>query len=389
MAFVEALSHSAVSMHSDQEPVLAQLLKAVQDERAKKTLMRLDARGSQQSQGKIENANKVISGVARAIWLALEEHLGENAASDSILLAWVVRHAAWSLTRYQVRSDGRTSHVRIFGKAYSGEVLPFGERVLYKFTAAPTGNVDQKWAHGIWVGKAPLTDEHLILTENGVKKARSVRRVPVDLRCAMSELKKVKGLPWNGAAENLQAPIISQQDQGPSGHRRLYLTRAIVQKYGATSGCSGCMGLGPHIEACRASLEKAIADGKSNSAVLRAAQGPIAGAPPPQVSSQPAASSAAGPQSPTPATLARGMEVDEREAAAGADELTQAIRMPVDSTRGRPAREALGTPERPMAKAMAHSTASFLSRSSRLSALVWTSLTALAAHCPPLASLKR
>ena len=48
------------------------------------------------------------------------------------------------------------------------------ERVMYKYTSVPTGNLDQRWGHGIWVGKAPLTDEHIILTENGVQKAKSL-----------------------------------------------------------------------------------------------------------------------------------------------------------------------------------------------------------------------
>ena len=30
--------------------------------------------------------------------------------------AWLIRHAAWSLTRFQVKSDGRTAFVRVLGK---------------------------------------------------------------------------------------------------------------------------------------------------------------------------------------------------------------------------------------------------------------------------------
>ena len=90
---------------------------------------------------------------------------------------------------------------------------------MYKYTAVPTSNLDQRWGHGIWVGKAPMTDEHTTLTENGVQKARSSHRVPPEERFVISELKKVRGLPWNGRAENLKATIV--QDQGTSGHRRV------------------------------------------------------------------------------------------------------------------------------------------------------------------------
>ena len=43
-AFVEALGHNVVMLHSDQEPVLVQLLKAVQSRRVKGTLVRHDPR---------------------------------------------------------------------------------------------------------------------------------------------------------------------------------------------------------------------------------------------------------------------------------------------------------------------------------------------------------
>ena len=57
---------------------------------------------------------------------------------------------------------------------------------------------------------------------------------------------------------------MTQQDQGPSGHRRVYLTTKVVAKHGATLGCSGCVGLGPHTDACRVRLEKALADGRAD-----------------------------------------------------------------------------------------------------------------------------
>ena len=60
------------------------------------------------------------------------------------------------------------------------QVLPFGERVMYKYTDVPTSNLDHRWGHGIWVGRVPVTDEHIILTENGVQKARSLHRVPLE-----------------------------------------------------------------------------------------------------------------------------------------------------------------------------------------------------------------
>ena len=65
-----------------------------------------------------------------------------------------------------------------------------------------------------------------------VQKARSLHRVPPEERFVISELKKVRGLPWNGRAANLKATIVTQQDQAPSGHRRVYLTTRVVARHG-------------------------------------------------------------------------------------------------------------------------------------------------------------
>ena len=56
LAFVEALGRNVVILHSDQEPVLVQLLTAVQSRRVKRTLVRHGPKASHQSQDKIENA---------------------------------------------------------------------------------------------------------------------------------------------------------------------------------------------------------------------------------------------------------------------------------------------------------------------------------------------
>ena len=235
------------------------MLKAVQSRRVKRTLVRHGPRANHQSQGKIENVN-LINGVCRAMWLSHEDLLREKLPSDSILIAWLIRHAAWSLTKFQVKNDGRTAFVRVFGKAYTSQVLPFGARVMYKYTSVPnrqSGSEMGPWNLG-WQGANDRRTHH----SHGqmVQKARSLHRVPLEERFVVSELKKVRGLPWNGRAENLKATIVTQQDQGLSGHRRVYLTTKVVARHGATPGCSGCVGLGPHTEACRVRLEKALTD---------------------------------------------------------------------------------------------------------------------------------
>ena len=123
-----------------------------------------------------------------------------------------------------------------------------------------------------------MTDEHIILTESAVQKVRPPHRVPPQERFVISKLKKVRGLPWNGRAENLKATIVMQQDQGPSGHRRVCSATKAVAWCGATLGCSGCVGLGPHTaqKDVECVWKKASADDRACAGPVGVGVGPIA-----------------------------------------------------------------------------------------------------------------
>ena len=74
-----------------------------------------------------------------------------------------------------------------------------------------------------------MTNKHLILTETCVNKARSMHMLTQEERYVAEELHGMHGLPWDGAAETLDTPIVPQQDQGRSGRRRVYLATNIVK----------------------------------------------------------------------------------------------------------------------------------------------------------------
>ena len=182
-------------LHSDQEPVLVQLLKTVQNRRPIEMLVRHGPRISHQSQSKIKNANQVST--------TLENFLREKPSNDSILFAWPIRHAARSLTKFQVKNERRNALLRVSGKAHTSQ-LPFGERVMYEHTAVPTDNQNQRWGHGIWIGEAPMTDECIISSEDGIQKAKSLQRVTAKEKFLISELEKARKFPWNDVAENFE-----------------------------------------------------------------------------------------------------------------------------------------------------------------------------------------
>ena len=61
--------------------------------------------------------------------------------THSPMLPWMIRHAAWILTRRNVRRDTRmTPYEKIRGQKYRQEILPLGEQVLAR---RPGANVNQ------------------------------------------------------------------------------------------------------------------------------------------------------------------------------------------------------------------------------------------------------
>ena len=96
-----------------------------------------------------------------------------------------------------------------------------------------------------------MTDECIILSDNGIQKARSLHRVTPKEKFLISEFEKAPEFLWNDVAENLKSAIETRQDQGSSGHRRMRLTIEIAMRIGVTPGCSGCAGSRSHTEACR------------------------------------------------------------------------------------------------------------------------------------------
>ena len=113
------------------------------------------------------------------------------------LLPWIVRHAAWTVNRYVIHSDGYTSFERRWGRNYERAICEFGETLLYlppQHKKLP--NADLQMQKCIWLGKVSETGENFVATESGVQKVRTVRRLQPDFKYDLALLNKVSGTPW-------------------------------------------------------------------------------------------------------------------------------------------------------------------------------------------------
>lgn len=163
--------------------------------------------------------------------MRLAEKYGERPSVNHRMLAWVIRHSPWVITRYQVRDDGFTSYRKLKGRGYNSELVEIGECLWYKTPGVEFQKLDARWETGLFLGRVEASDEVLVGVGAEVNRARAIRRKPESMRWDKNVYLSFTAKPW-----------------GPKGQLRdrvsrnppLYITKAKVATHGKTPGCRGC-----------------------------------------------------------------------------------------------------------------------------------------------------
>ena len=99
---------------------------------------------------------------------------------------------------YQIGEDGRTAFERIKGRKCRSPLAQFGERVMYmelRDGKDERPKLERNLKDGVWLGINGRTGEHVIGTSEGVVKAYTVKRRPIDERWSLEEVHAVRGTP--------------------------------------------------------------------------------------------------------------------------------------------------------------------------------------------------
>ena len=115
-------------------------------------------------------------------------------------MAWMFEEAGWQLNRYQGnRKPGNTTYEEIKGKPFGLAVAEFAEKVRYKHPqteAEKRGKLEARWGTGIWLGVVPKSHEYIIGTPDGIKTARTVKKVAPSEQWDQELIDSFKGRPW-------------------------------------------------------------------------------------------------------------------------------------------------------------------------------------------------
>ena len=196
------------------EPAVIALQNAVVRTTQFKTFPRNTPRYSQGSLGHCESAIKEVEKQMCAMLFRMYADYSCN--SDKLpaelpIFPWIVRHAAWTLTRYALKADGQTSLFKLMSKDYHGEVTKFSELVWFRIAAKQPKLVEQR-RKAQWVGKSERFDEHLLAIRGSIYSARAIRRKPRDEPWNLESVKAVLVSPWECA----QREVHHESKVGPA-----------------------------------------------------------------------------------------------------------------------------------------------------------------------------
>ena len=197
-----ALENSAYDQcvfQADPERATRQTLRSAQQVRSimgLKTEIRMIGAGQHQSNGQVERAVQTVRRLANCL-----RTFAEDRARLRILGSFHL-YAAFAINRFRVLEKcDKTSFELATGHGYHGKLALFGESVLFKKIVKFKGN--NIFERGVWAGKHPWHDTHVILTPEGAFEARTIRRLAVGENFIATDIVISKGLPWSYSPQGI------------------------------------------------------------------------------------------------------------------------------------------------------------------------------------------
>ena len=210
----------------------------------------------------------------------LEGHLGQTIDLKHPIITWIVTHAGYVISHFQVGKCGKTPYERLKGKSSKTELCEVGEKVMYMPLKSKNGmaSMSERYKPGIWLGVNEKNGELHIATESGlVVGSRSIRRLPESAKWDKDMVEKIRATPWNHNVPEEQANVTfgptdkpDIPEPVPMHHepeivpRRMRIHKRDLEEHGYLDGCPGCqaakakMPTRNHSEACRNRLMEAL-----------------------------------------------------------------------------------------------------------------------------------
>ena len=162
--------------------------------------------GAHAANGHVEGAIRRVATEIRRLKDAAEFKYKVLISNRQFLMSYAANHAADLITRFGCGKDGRTAWELARGKQYRRILLPFWECCMYMLVRGRWGRaakMDRRWRKGIFVGILKGSDEAIVMTPEGARTARPIRRVVEEQRYDQELLNQAVGVPWDDEIDGL------------------------------------------------------------------------------------------------------------------------------------------------------------------------------------------
>jgi len=230
-----------IEVRTDNEPLIVKLAEKLKVKRGEPTHLSETSTRSPQSIGTAERAVRSCKEQFRTLRFSLERRLDMKITPEMPVWAWLARHAAFLITRFQTRATGQTAFQHLTDTQYRSDLGEFGEAVMFREATSTTGEqrdgrrpkgADSLWHKGVWVGRSEFNNEHIVMSTVGVRGTMTVRTLPPDAKWDKDLILAAAGLPWQskprtdriaGDARKPRAPLptplgVAQPPPPPTRH---------------------------------------------------------------------------------------------------------------------------------------------------------------------------
>ena len=196
-------------LQSDQKDVLMALLKATAVSLGSNISVRQASAYSSQSQGSVERFHRTLMGQVRTLKTQLQNNYHVHLTSQHPIMPWLVRHAAYLLTRYATHSDGNRSYFRRWQREHKAPLCEFGETVQYMVpTVKGLPKLEPRFFESIWLGKDTSTNDSIIGIPYKIVRARTIRRQVEPEKHNQQLLDSIGNKPWTPTTTFETAPQV-------------------------------------------------------------------------------------------------------------------------------------------------------------------------------------
>jgi len=279
---VEDAGHSGIVFRSGQEPAILDLKRATIQLVTGVDIAPEESKiYDSASNGFIDVMNLVLENKVRTCKDELDRRFNRVFPSDHPIMSWLVPYCAVTYNLFHVTNSGKTPFEIARGRAFKGALPNFAESLHYKVIKKRTAEhrklqLEQNWVDGMFVGVLERSLEVMVSTTEGkVEKALGLTR-KVGEWWKPDLMDKLKATPWAQDPDKEEAgflegraPMRMVETDIPRSApvaveaqpRRYYITDRIVQQFGATPNCEGCVKPNkPHNEVCRTRFMRLIGD---------------------------------------------------------------------------------------------------------------------------------